>query len=219
MLWQSAYPHTDVERFKAALAPELGREAFLEPMGRRVAGGLCWETYTFEVTLPAAVTQSASFALAQEGTWIYMVSLRSLPEEHAVLHETVFLPVVEAFEPYTSAFGRLTGGAPVPDDGRTLTEELGYTDQDTLAIVHADDVGSHPDQLDGALAAMEVGMCKTGSVMVPCPDFERVLSVWQQRPGLDLGIHLTLTSEWGTRYGWSPVLPRSEVPSLYTPEG
>jgi predicted glycoside hydrolase/deacetylase ChbG (UPF0249 family) len=55
--------------------------------------------------------------------------------------------------------------------------------------------------------------------MVPCPDFDRVVSIWQQNPGLDLGIHLTLNSEWGTHYGWRPVLPESQVPSLYSPDG
>jgi predicted glycoside hydrolase/deacetylase ChbG (UPF0249 family) len=219
MLWLRAYPHIDVERFKAALAPELGRDRFPEQIGSLEAGGRSWELYAFELTLPIPGPLVASLALAQEGTWTYMVSLGSLPEEHDTLYEAVFVRAVEAFEPYTSAFGRLNGGAPVPYDDRTLAEELGYSDQDVLVIVHADDVGSHPDQLDGTLEAMEVGMCKTGSVMVPCPDFERVLSIWRQRPDLDLGIHLTLTSEYGTSYGWSPVLPRSEVPSLYTPEG
>jgi predicted glycoside hydrolase/deacetylase ChbG (UPF0249 family) len=148
-----------------------------------------------------------------------MVSLGSLPGEHETLYDTVFVPVVEAFEPQTATFGRLSGGAPVPLHGRTLAEELGYSDRDVLVIVHADDVGAHPDQLDGTLEAMEAGMCRTGSLMAPCPDAERVLSIWRQRPDLDLGIHLTLTSEWGERYGWSPILPPSEVPSLYTPEG
>ena len=66
---------------------------------------------------------------------------------------------------------------------------------------------------------MDLGMCKTGSVMVPCPDFERTLAIWKARPELDLGIHLTLNSEWGTRYGWGPILPKRQVPSLVNPNG
>jgi predicted glycoside hydrolase/deacetylase ChbG (UPF0249 family) len=219
ILWQSAYPRIDVARFKAVLAPELGRDAFPERAGVLEAGDLEWELYTLTITLPGAGALAADFALAQAGTWTCMVSLGSLPQERDVLYDAVFGPVVRAFELCTVDFGRLNGGAPVPTDGCTLAEGLGYTDQDTLVIVHADDVGAHPDQFDGMLQALEAGMCKTGSVMVPCPDFPRVLSIWRQRPDLDLGVHLTLTSEWGTRYGWSPVLPRSEVPSLYTPEG
>jgi predicted glycoside hydrolase/deacetylase ChbG (UPF0249 family) len=45
------------------------------------------------------------------------------------------------------------------------------------------------------------------------------LAIWQEHPELDLGIHLTLNSEWGTQYGWSPVLPKSQAPSLYNPDG
>jgi chitin disaccharide deacetylase len=98
-------------------------------------------------------------------------------------------------------------------------ERLDYSREDVLVIVHADDMGAHRDQTDGSLEAMEVGMCQAGSVMVPCPDFERLLSICQHSPELDLGIHLTLNSEWGTRYGWPPVLPRSQVPSLYNADG
>jgi predicted glycoside hydrolase/deacetylase ChbG (UPF0249 family) len=55
--------------------------------------------------------------------------------------------------------------------------------------------------------------------MVSCPDFERVIKIWQRDPDLDLGIHLTLNSEWGKNYGWSPILPKDIVPSLYNPDG
>jgi predicted glycoside hydrolase/deacetylase ChbG (UPF0249 family) len=218
-LYLGAYPQIDVQQFKVALAPKVGTDAFPEQTGRLATGGLDWALYTFEPDLPIPVKLLSSFALAQAGTWTCMVSLGSLLQDHETLYETVFVPAVKAFELHTETFGLLNGGDPVRVEGRTLAEELGYTDQHTLVVVHADDVGAHPDQLDGMLEAIEAGMCKTGSVMAPCPDFERTLSIWRQRPDLDLGIHLTLNSEWGARYGWSPLLPRSEVPSLYTPDG
>lgn len=101
----------------------------------------------------------------------------------------------------------------------TLLEKLGYPKGSIFAIVHADDIGMHPKHSDGALDAMKYGMCKTGSVMVPCPDAKRVLKIWKENPDLDLGIHLTLNSEWGKSYGWTPLLSKAEVPSLYNPEG
>ena len=85
--------------------------------------------------------------------------------------------------------------------------------------LHADDMAAHADQTDGALEAMALGMVSSGSLMVPCPDAARTLSLWQAQPELDLGIHLTLNSEWGTRYGWGGVLPQSKVPSLYNDDG
>jgi predicted glycoside hydrolase/deacetylase ChbG (UPF0249 family) len=66
---------------------------------------------------------------------------------------------------------------------------------------------------------MRQGMVKTGSVMVPCPDFGRVVEIWKDDPNLDLGIHLTLNSDWGREYGWGGILSKSQVPSLYNAEG
>jgi predicted enzyme related to lactoylglutathione lyase/predicted glycoside hydrolase/deacetylase ChbG (UPF0249 family) len=104
-------------------------------------------------------------------------------------------------------------------DQPTLVEQLGYPKDAILVIVHADDIGMHSKQTDGALDAMKFGMCKTGSIMVPCPDINRVMDIWMNDPELDLGIHLTLNSYWGKTYGWSPLLSQEEVPSLYNPDG
>jgi len=64
-----------------------------------------------------------------------------------------------------------------------------------------------------------MGMIKTGSVMVPAPDFERVAAIWRDHPELDLGLHLTLTSGHKKSYRWKPILPKTRVPSLYDPNG
>mgnify|MGYP005841548953 CR=1 FL=1 len=109
----------------------------------------------------------------------------------------------------------------ITNPGRpTLAEQLGYSDKDILVIVNIDDVGMHEDEMEASIRAMEFGMVKTGSIMVPCPGFDRVMKWWRKNPeGIDLGIHLTLTCEWGRKYPWSPVLPEDQVPSLYNPEG
>jgi len=86
---------------------------------------------------------------------------------------------------------------------RTL-ELLGFDSEDRVAIFHADDVG----MCYGATAAFDelsrLGTITCGSVMVPCPWFTEVAEMATQNPGLDLGVHLTLTSEWAT-YRWSPI--------------
>lgn len=107
----------------------------------------------------------------------------------------------------------------IPRIGPTLAEQLGYPKDAILLIVHADDIGVHVDQTDGTLDAMKLGMVRTGSVMVPCPDFDRVAGIWRDDPHLDLGIHLTLNSDWGGTYGWGGILPKTQVPSLYNAEG
>ena len=115
--------------------------------------------------------------------------------------------------------GLLMGEAKASETGPTLAEQLGYSKDSIVVIVHADDIGMHIDQTNGTFDAMKHGMVKTGSVMVPCPDFNRVTTIWKENPDLDLGIHLTLNSDWGTKYGWGPVLPKSRVPSLYSEKG
>ncbi|MBT8356723.1 MAG: ChbG/HpnK family deacetylase, partial [Desulfobacterales bacterium] len=115
--------------------------------------------------------------------------------------------------------GLLMGEATTTSKGLSLAEQLGYSKDSILLIVHADDIGMHVDQTDGTFDAMKKGMVKTGSVMVPCPDFNRVAMIWKDNANLDLGIHLTLNSDWGKKYGWGAVLPKNQVPSLYNAEG
>jgi predicted glycoside hydrolase/deacetylase ChbG (UPF0249 family) len=101
----------------------------------------------------------------------------------------------------------------------TLAEQLGYSDKDILVIVNIDDVGMHKDETEASFGALKFGMVKSGSVMVPCPNFNQVMKHWKENPEIDFGIHLTLTCEWGDKYPWSPVLSQADVPSLYTSEG
>lgn len=129
------------------------------------------------------------------------------------------LPFLSCGTPYSQWSGLLSGDYPQVKKGPTLATQLGYSKDDVIVIVHVDDIGIHKDQTDGALDSMKMGMFKTGSVMVPCPDFERVVSIWKDNPHLDLGLHLTLTSGHRESYRWKPILPRSKVPRLYNPDG
>jgi len=101
----------------------------------------------------------------------------------------------------------------------TLAEQLGYSDKDILVIVNIDDVGLHRNETEASFRALKFGMIKSGSIMVPCPNFHQVIKLWKENPEIDLGVHLTLTCEWGEKYPWTPVLSKSDVPSLYNPEG
>ena len=107
----------------------------------------------------------------------------------------------------------------VAGTGPTIATQLGYSEDDIIVIVHADDIGIHKDQTDGSLDCIKTGMVRTGSVMVPGPDFDRVASIWKDHPDLDLGLHLTLTSGHRENYRWKPLLQKNKVPSLYDPDG
>lgn len=101
----------------------------------------------------------------------------------------------------------------------TLAQQLGYSDKDVLVIVNIDDVGIHDDETKASFSTLKFGLVKSGSIMVPCTNFLQVMELWRKNPEFELGVHLTLTCEWGERCPWSPVLPRTDVPSLYNPDG
>ena len=81
---------------------------------------------------------------------------------------------------------------------------LGFPVDHKVAIFHADDVGMcHGSNLAfGELS--RAGAITCGAVMVPCPWFSEVAEMAGATPDLDLGVHLTLTSEWRA-YRWAPI--------------
>jgi len=100
----------------------------------------------------------------------------------------------------------------------SLAERLGFDAQDRVAVVHADDIGMCHAANEGAFEALRRGPATCGSVMVPCPWFREAAAEAATLRDVDLGVHLTLTSEWSA-YRWGPVAGRSVVPSLLDGEG
>ncbi len=99
----------------------------------------------------------------------------------------------------------------------TLAQLMGYPANARLLIVHADDVGMCVPFNEATEQAMNMGTVTCGSVMTPCPGFEDAVRRFARRPEFDLGVHLTLTSEWRT-YRWGP-LTADESPGLVDAEG
>ncbi|HMN86160.1 MAG TPA: polysaccharide deacetylase family protein [Bauldia sp.] len=78
------------------------------------------------------------------------------------------------------------------------------TDRRKRVVIHEDDVGmSHGANL--AFSELShLGTCSSGSVMVPCPWFPEAAEMAVKDGSLDLGVHLTLTSEQ-VPYRWRPL--------------
>jgi chitin disaccharide deacetylase len=99
-----------------------------------------------------------------------------------------------------------------------IQQRLGYKRNTKLLIVHADDLGMAGSQNEAFFEATKNGMVNSGSIMVPCLKFGEIIDYSKTHPEADLGVHLTITSEW-SQYKWGPVLPSGEVPSIIDHNG
>ncbi len=82
-------------------------------------------------------------------------------------------------------------------------------------IVRGDDIGSTHAANLGCIEAYQEGILTSVEIMVPCPWFEEAVSMLNENPGLDVGIHCVLTSEW-ENYKWRPV---THAPSITDEDG
>lgn len=100
----------------------------------------------------------------------------------------------------------------------TYAEKLGYPRGTKLLILHVDDVGMSFDSNEGAINALTRGVASSCSVMMPCPWVPAFVQYMQEHPGIDAGLHLTLTSEW-KGYRWGPLSGKNTTPGLVDREG
>src|SRR6266581_5045481 len=101
---------------------------------------------------------------------------------------------------------------------RTIAERLGYPVDAKLLILHADDLGFAHSADAASFDALDKGVVSSASIMIPTPWITEVAAYAKAHPNADLGLHLTLTSEWET-FRWGSTASRNDVPSLLDPDG
>lgn len=101
---------------------------------------------------------------------------------------------------------------------KTVAERLGYPPDAKLLIVHADDLAVAHSVDAASFDTLDKGGVTSASIMVPCPWLNEVAAYAKDHPNADLGLHLTLTSEWKI-YRWGPVESKDRVASLLDPSG
>jgi len=97
-------------------------------------------------------------------------------------------------------------------------ERLGYSASDRVVVFHEDDVGVCHGANVAFVELSRNGLISCGSVMVPCPWFPEAAALARDDPNLDLGVHLTLNSEWAG-YRWRPISTTDRASGMIDPEG
>jgi predicted glycoside hydrolase/deacetylase ChbG (UPF0249 family) len=80
-------------------------------------------------------------------------------------------------------------------------------------VIHVDDLGMCRGANDAFAELAAFGTVTSGSVMVPCPWFADLAAKACATPALDVGVHLTLTSEM-PGYRWRPLTRPSKSAGL-----
>ncbi|MEM8540226.1 MAG: ChbG/HpnK family deacetylase [Pseudomonadota bacterium] len=75
---------------------------------------------------------------------------------------------------------------------------------DVRLLVRADDAGSSWSSNIGCLRACTEGIARSVEVMMPCPWTTHASKLLNGHPEIDIGVHLTLTSEWDA-VKWRPL--------------
>jgi chitin disaccharide deacetylase len=80
----------------------------------------------------------------------------------------------------------------------------------TRLLVRSDDMASSHAANLSCIDVVKNGISRSVEIMVPCAWFFEAVQMLKQNPGIDIGVHLTVTSEWdGVKWG-----PITASPSL-----
>lgn len=97
-----------------------------------------------------------------------------------------------------------------------LTQRVAADDGKTIRlIVRGDDIGSSQAANEACIRCFREGIVRSVEVMASAPWFNQAARMLRENPGLDVGVHLTLTSEW-ENLKWGPL---TEAPSLVDAQG
>jgi len=102
--------------------------------------------------------------------------------------------------------------------GETNAEKMGFPKGKKVLLLHMDDLGMCREANDAGKFYIDNDYILSGAVMMPC-DYAVSFAEWAKNiPKADIGVHLTLTSEWKT-WRWPPLTDTEKVPGLIDPEG
>jgi len=95
-----------------------------------------------------------------------------------------------------------------------FTQEFN-TEKEVYLLIRGDDIGSSHAANIGCIDSYQNGIMRSVELMPPCPWFPEAVKMLKDNPGLDVGIHLALTSEWDN-IKWGPL---TDAPSISDEDG
>lgn len=95
------------------------------------------------------------------------------------------------------------------------TTLFAQTDNDIYLLVRADDIGSFHAANEACILSYQNGIAHSVEIMAPCTWFLEAAQMLNENPGFDVGVHLTLTSEWD-HIKWRPL---THCPTLVDKDG
>ena len=102
--------------------------------------------------------------------------------------------------------------------GNPVLRHLGFAATDRVVVIHADDLGMCQASLPALVDLLSAGLVSSGSVMAPCPWFPQAAAMLRDCPTADVGLHMTLTSEWAA-CRWGPLSTREPATGLLDQDG
>jgi len=103
------------------------------------------------------------------------------------------------------------------NDFEEISETLGFKPTDKLLIIHADDLGLCESVNSATFESFENGSISSASVMMTTKEINEVSSFINNNQNFDMGIHLTVTSEW-KYHKWGGVLNNNDISSILNTE-
>jgi predicted glycoside hydrolase/deacetylase ChbG (UPF0249 family) len=90
-----------------------------------------------------------------------------------------------------------------------------FSQQPIRLIVRGDDMGYSHAGNEAIIKCYKEGIETSIEVIVPSPWFPEAVKMLEENPGIDVGVHLAITSEW-SNIKWRPI---SDCPSLKDRDG
>jgi len=99
----------------------------------------------------------------------------------------------------------------------TWAKRLGFPPNSKVVLLHVQELGMCHETNAAGTQLLQQGLVRSASAMAPCPWFTDAAQWCGEHPGTDVGLSLTISSEWPS-YRWRPVAADDQVASLLDPD-